>query len=142
MTVGLAAVRTPAPPLRPPLAYPPEPARCDRFERQLDRCTTHMETLSEPEASVKRSERLSPHIGPIPVQLPPGWRALAAAPRDLCEHGSCSPRKLTAVARWIEARRERGSDVWVFLDHDPEGAAVQDARALPAHARRRAREEV
>ncbi len=44
--------------------------------------------------------------------------------------GGYSPQKLSAEARWIRGRRDRGLDVYAYFNNDVGGHAVADAATL------------
>jgi uncharacterized protein YecE (DUF72 family) len=104
-----------------------------RYALKYSRFATHMKKLKDPaeplERFLSRAGRLGPLLGPVLVQLPPGWGPdvprldafLAAAPRDV---------------RWvIELRDPRWLRDDVFATLAQYGAALCVHDLLPDHPR-------
>lgn len=104
------------------------------FAVKMSRFATHLKRLLDPRpvlrVFLRRMERLGPSLGPVLVQLPPGWRPEL---ERLDAWLSVAPRRL----RWaveVRDRRWLGPDLYALLERH--GAALVIHDRLPRHPRR------
>jgi uncharacterized protein YecE (DUF72 family) len=120
------------------------------FAVKASRFTTHMKKLKDPERSSEKfflvAERLREKLGPILFQLhcihdfadmkvPHELTARFTyirfhGPTSTKYYGWYSKRQLREWAERIESWRGKVSEVYVYFNNDPEGAAVRNALEL------------
>lgn len=95
------------------------------YALKFSRYCSHLKKLKDPQEPLarfcERAERLGPHLGPILVQLPPGWHA---DPARLASFLAAAPREF----RWAVEFRDRD-----WLRHEVYDVLREAGAALVVH---------